>query len=59
MTPVGQHQMLQASDEEDGGKAKRPLSPRTSPVGTDTEVQTDEVSYFKFLSFRKLSDMCQ
>jgi hypothetical protein len=35
--------MLHTSDEEDGGRGKIPLSPRTSPVGTDNEVQTGDV----------------
>lgn len=30
-------------DQEDGRKNNIPLSPRTSPVGTDTEIQAEEV----------------
>ena len=46
MAESTQSQILQPLDEEDGGqKAKTPLSPRTSPVGTDNEVQTEDVSY--------------
>lgn len=37
------HQVLQSSEDEDPGKDKIPLSPRISPVGTDTEVQTENV----------------
>lgn len=44
MAEGAQRQIPQAPDKEDGGKAKLPLSPRTSPVGTDTEVQTEDVS---------------
>ncbi|CAB4045876.1 ras and EF-hand domain-containing homolog, partial [Paramuricea clavata] len=36
----GQSQVPQASDEQDGRKI--PLSPRTSPAGTETEVQTED-----------------
>ena len=62
MTESTQSQILQPLDEEDGGqKAKTPLSPRTSPVGTDNEVQTEEVSYDSLATLpktRKSQQVC-
>ena len=50
---------LQPLDEEDGSqKAKKPLSPRTSPVGTDNEVQTEDVSC-NFLSTQPETSLLQ